>query len=63
MKVRIARLDSTIIVEIDGNRIKNVSNYKITSSANGETELELKISFESEFTEFEMLTNQKRQTS
>lgn len=63
MNVYIERLDSVIEVEIDGNRIKNISDYKITSSANGMTELELKLSFESEFIEFEMLTSQKKQTS
>ena len=34
MKVHIERLESSIYAEIDENRIKNVSNYKTTSSAN-----------------------------
>lgn len=63
IRIQIERIDSVMEVKINGNRIENVTNYKVTSSANGITELELKISFESESVKIETSTNQKEQTS
>lgn len=61
--VRIQKLDSISEVAIDGNIIRNVADYKLTSSADGTTELVLKLVFKSNVTEFEMSATQEEQTS
>ena len=52
--IKIEKLDSIIRVVIDENMIDHVSDYKITSSADGITELDLKLAFETDVTKFEM---------
>ena len=52
--IRIRKLDSITEVDIDGNVIRNVTDYKVTSSADGTTELLLKLVFKNDITEFEM---------
>lgn len=61
--VRIQKVDSVTEVMIDGNIVKNVADYKLTSSADGTTELVLKLVFKSNVTEFEMSATQEEQTS
>lgn len=61
--VKIERLDAITEVFIDGEEIKHVKDYKVTSSADGTTELVLKLVFKSDITKFEMSANQKEQTS
>lgn len=61
--VKVERVDSVIEITIDKNVIKHVSDYKITSSADGTTELVLKLVFKSDITEFETSTSQKMQSS
>lgn len=61
--IRIHKLDSITEVEIDGNVIRGVADYKVTSSADGTTELVLKLVFKSNVTEFEMSATQEEQTS
>ncbi len=52
MNVKVTQIGNLFEVEIDGNTISDVTDYKIISSAHGRTELELKISIPSEITEF-----------
>lgn len=61
--IKIEKIDSVIGVVIDGNVINHVSDYKITSSADGTTELDLKLVFETDITKFETSAIQKKQTS
>ena len=61
--IRIHKLDSITEVEIDGNVIRGVADYKVTSSADGTTKLVLKLVFKSNVTEFEMSATQEEQTS
>lgn len=61
--VRIQKVDSVKEIVIDGNVIRNVSDYKLTSSADGTTELVLKLVFKSDITEFEMSATQEKRTS
>ena len=61
--IRIQKLDSITEVEIDGNVIRDVADYKVTSSADGTTELVLKLVFKSNVTEFEMSATQEERTS
>ena len=50
--VKISRVDSVAFVEINGERLERVLDYKISSSANGEAELDLKIDISEAFMEF-----------
>lgn len=50
--VKISRVDSVAFVEINGERLERVLDYKISSSANGEAELDLKIDISEVFMEF-----------
>lgn len=52
--IKIEKIDSIIRVVIDENVIDHVSDCKITSSADGITELDLKLAFETDVTKFEM---------
>lgn len=61
--VRIQKVDSVKEIVIDGNVIRNVADYKLTSSADGTTELVLKLVFKSDITEFEMSATQEKRTS
>jgi hypothetical protein len=61
--IKIERIDSVIGVVVDGNMIDHVSDYKITNSADGTTELNLKFVFKSDVTKFETSAIQKQQTS
>lgn len=62
-EICIERLGSVFEINIDGCQIKNVSNYKIASSANGITELELKLTFKGELAKFEMSASPESQSS
>lgn len=61
--IKIEKIDSVIGVVIDENVINHVSDYKIASSADGTTELDLKLIFKSDVAKFEMSTTPKAQTS
>ena len=50
--VKISRVDSVTFIEINGERLERVLDYKISSSANGDTELDLKIDISEAFMEF-----------
>lgn len=50
--VKISRVDSVTFIEINGERLERVLDYKISSSANGEAELDLKIDISEAFMEF-----------
>lgn len=62
-EICVERLGSVFEIKIDGRQIKNVSDYKITSSANGLTELELKLTFKGELAKFEMSASPESQSS
>lgn len=59
----IKKVDSLFEVMIDGKRIDHIADYKITSSADGTTELVLKLVFDSDITEFVMSATQTEPTS
>lgn len=61
--VKISRLDSVFDIEINGMHLENILDYKITSSADGVTELELKLDISGSFMEFGISASQKEQTS
>lgn len=61
--VKISRLDSVFDIEINGMHLENIQDYKITSSADGVTELELKLDISGSFMEFWISASQKEQTS
>lgn len=61
--VKISRLDSVFDIEINGMHLENIQDYKITSSADGVTELELKLDISGSFMEFWIPASQKEQTS
>ena len=50
--VKISRVDSVSSIEINGERLERVLDYKISSSANGDTELDLKIDISEAFMDF-----------
>lgn len=52
--IRIEKIDSLLKISINENTIDHVADYKIVSSANGTTELDLKLIFKSNITQFEM---------
>jgi len=43
MELKIVRCDSAYAVDIDGNHIKNVSAYKLSTASSGNSELTLVI--------------------
>ena len=57
MEVQITKLGKHHLVKVDGTEISSVTDYKITSSAHGGAELELKISCDAEITKFELSTS------
>lgn len=61
--VKISRVDSVAFVEINGERLERVLDYKISSSANGEAELDLKIDISEAFMEFATLASRIEPTS
>lgn len=61
--IKISRLDSVFDIEINGILIENVSDYRVTSSAGGTTELELKLQINDAFMEFETSASRTEQTS
>ncbi|EOS68025.1 hypothetical protein C818_04192 [Lachnospiraceae bacterium MD308] len=61
--IKISRLDSVFDVEINGILLENVSDYRVKSSADGTTELELKLNISGAFMEFGTSANQTKQTS
>lgn len=52
MEVQCSKTGDHVLVCIDGRNIPNVTDYKITSSMRGGTELVLNIQLQSEITEF-----------
>lgn len=52
MEITVTKMESFFAVDIDGVEVKNVVDYKITNSAHGGTELELKIADASTVMEF-----------
>ena len=50
--VKISRVDSVSSIEINGEHLERVLDYKISSSANGEAELDLKIDISEAFMDF-----------
>lgn len=50
--VKISRVDSVSSIEINGENLERVLDYKISSSANGKTELDLKIDISEAFMDF-----------
>lgn len=50
--VKISRVDSVTFIEINGERLERVLDYKISSSANGDAELDLKIDISEAFMDF-----------
>lgn len=50
--VKISRVDSVTFIEINGECLERVLDYKISSSANGEAELDLKIDISEALMEF-----------
>lgn len=61
--VKISKVDSVFEVELNGVRIKNVQDYKLTSSADGTTELELKMKISDAFMKFESSAGRTERTS
>lgn len=61
--VKISRMDSISNIEINGKVLENVLDYKVESSADGTTELQLKIDISETFMEFEMSASQTEPTS
>ncbi len=57
MDLRIGHIDDAIIFNINGVDISNVVDYKITTSAHGGTEVELKIKLDDNVTELASSTN------
>ena len=55
--VKISRLDEISSIEINGESLEKVLDYKIISSADGTTELDLKIDISDTFMKFESLAN------
>lgn len=49
--VKISKVDSVSVIEINGEKLEKVLDYKITSSAYGMTVLELKIDLADGITE------------
>ena len=54
--LKITKLDNQSIIEINGEQLEKVLDYKITSSAYGTTELCLKIDIPDALIEFKSLT-------
>lgn len=54
MEIKLQKLDNAHLVTIDNVEINNVVDYEIKSSANGETELTLKLRFNDNIREFVM---------
>lgn len=52
MEIKLQKIDNVHLVKIDGVEIKNVSDYEIKSSANGETEITLKLKLNDSIREF-----------
>lgn len=50
--VKISRSGNASSIEINGERLERVLDYKISSSANGEAELNLKIDISEAFMDF-----------
>lgn len=61
--IKISRMDSVFDVEINGILLENVSDYRLTSSADGTTELELKLNISGAFMEFGTSASQTERTS
>lgn len=61
--IKISRLDEISNIEINGEPLERVLDYKVVSSADGTTELDLKIDISDTFMKFESLASQKGQTS
>lgn len=61
--VSIKKVDALFEVMVDGKRIDHIKDYIVTSSADGTTELVLKLIFDSDITEFVMSANQIELTS
>ena len=51
MEFGLERVDGTICIKIGDTIIPGVKNYKITTSASGETEVMIKLKFKSSITE------------
>ena len=50
--------DSYAVVHINGTRINNVVDYKISTSDCGETEVDIKIKIKAKSSKFELLTTE-----
>lgn len=61
--LKISRVDSVSHIEINGERLEGVLNYKISSSGDGNAELEIKIDVSEAFMEFSMSASQTEPTS
>lgn len=61
--VKISRVDSVSHIEINGERLERVLDYKISSSANGTVELDLRIDISETFMKFATSASQTRPTS
>ena len=58
--LKVMKLDSLFTVFIDKIAVPNVTNYKVTTSESGETEVELKMKLNSEVTDLEFVFQDPR---
>lgn len=58
--VAISKVDSVSLIKINGEKLENVLDYKITSSAYGSTVLELKVDLSDSITEVESFVGQTK---
>lgn len=61
--LKISRVDSVSHIEINGEHLERVLDYKISSSADGEAELDLKIDVSEVFMEFATSASRTEPTS
>lgn len=61
--VKISRVDSVSHIEINGERLEKVLDYKISRAADGTAELDLKIDISETFMEFATSASRTRPTS
>lgn len=59
MDIKICQLDEDTYISVDGIELKNVSDYKLSTSADGFTEVDIKLRFKNHIKLLEMSTNSK----
>ncbi len=57
MDFAFSRIDGVCMVSVDGKNIDGVKDYKITTSADGNTEIVIKLDFKGSITTFETSTS------